>query len=179
MALSYPSIKQVIDKVKKLDHSHHYDIFNILRKYDLNFSQNNNGLFFDFDNIKEDVLVELQTYLKQIQQNVDQPNIDDTIEQNEKNKESQDVVQQQPSSSMAANKITKQQLIDECQSIVNELAKDPIHVSSLLSSLDKVTHSASKKTAINQFNIAKKKYGKQVVSDTKYLTSDLLCVDSI
>ena len=178
MALSYPSVKHVIDKVKRLDHSHHYDIFNILRKYDLGFSQNNNGLFFDFDNINSDVLCELQTYLRQIQKRTDEQNNDDQSEKNE-SPECNVASSENPQPTPQPNKITKNQLMEECQSIINEIDTNPIQVVNVMASLDKDVTSSLKRTAINQFNIAKKKFSKQIVSDTKYITSDLLFVDSI
>ena len=44
----YHTIKKLITKISTLDHSHHYDIFNILCRYNMTYSKNSNGFFFDF-----------------------------------------------------------------------------------------------------------------------------------
>lgn len=175
MTNTYQSTKSIIDKIKKLDPSLHQDIYNILKKYELNSTTNNNGIFFNMEDINSDILSELVDYLEQSQLSKDTEERDELHDLNVASNACGEITAHQ-----CENKITKVSLTEECQQVVDGLSvSTSINVASVLSGLEKEKHDLiNKKTAINIFSAAKKKYSKPVVSESKCANSDILELDS-
>lgn len=54
------SLRHIIDNI---DEFHHKKIFEIIKKYNMNYSKNKNGIFVNMNNLSNPVLNELKTYL--------------------------------------------------------------------------------------------------------------------
>lgn len=175
MTSAYQSTKSIIDKIKKLDPSLHQDIYNILKKYELNSTTNNNGIFFNMEDIDADILSELTEYLEQSQLSKETEERDELHDLNLTPKACGE-----QTAHPCENKITKVSLVEECQQVVDGLSPPAnINVASVLSGLEKEKHDlTNKKTAINVFSAAKKKYSKPVVSESKCANSEILELDT-
>lgn len=174
MNTAYQSTKSIIDKIKKLDPSLHQDIYNILKKYQLNSTTNNNGIFFNMEDIHADILNELVDYLEQSQISKD------TEERDELQDLNTTPTTFKETTNPSERRNAKASLVEECQNVVNGLSPHvDINVASVLATLEKEKYDLSaKKTAINMFSAAKKKYSKPIVSDSKCANSDILELDT-
>ena len=162
-----------LDKIKKLDNSLHQDVFNILKKYKLNSTKNNNGIFFNMEDINEDIVHELNEYLENSQVSKSIERNDDLNDLNIQNThvEESNIIPH-------VIEIKKKSLIEECQQIVDNLQPHVNIVSSnIIYALDK-DKQITKKTSVNIFSAAKKKYSKPVLSDSKCANTDILSVDT-
>jgi hypothetical protein len=59
----YEERKKTLEELKKLVKSEQEHVFRILKKYEEEFSENSNGIFFDMNSIKLQTLREIQEYL--------------------------------------------------------------------------------------------------------------------
>ena len=55
----YEDRKRVLGELKKLVRSEQEQIFLIVKKYRLEYSENSNGVFFDLSNVESDVFTKL------------------------------------------------------------------------------------------------------------------------
>lgn len=53
--------------IEELDKIHHEQIFKIIKKHKVIFSENNNGIFVNLSELTPEILLELKLYLKYIQ----------------------------------------------------------------------------------------------------------------
>lgn len=52
------------NSIEKMDISKHIEILKILKKHDIEYSENNNGIFVNLTDISDDIIKEIQTYIK-------------------------------------------------------------------------------------------------------------------
>lgn len=173
MSISYLKKKNIIDKIKKLNTSLHYDVYTILKKYELNSTKNNNGIFFNLEDVNDTIIDELNDYLEQSQHRNEHESNDEMINLNDNvvcdSNEKLDTLHVKP-------KITMHQ---ECQNIVDSLSpKHDINAVNILNTLEKEKHELiNKRTAINVFSAVKKKYSKPIMSEYKYSNNEILEMD--
>lgn len=185
----YSNVKLLIEKIKILDHSCHYDVFNILCKYNLNYSRNNNGYFFDFQNLDEHVIQELTLYISNIENNIGFIKTEQSMtpcseydnniipyqedSQNESSSSSNDSKKKNSIKNQKKNTLT-----EECVNILLELnINNNVDLTPVLSIIQK-DKTLTKKSTCNKFTLAKKKYSKPTVTDIKYTFNDLLVYDT-
>lgn len=184
---NYHVVKKLIDRINKLDHSYHYDIFNILCRHNKSYSKNNNGFFFDFQNLEDDIIhdviqfidgLEHNLKMNKLSTNTDQFEMDIRLQNSYNNEENicNNVVDPKSSrlKESTSNPITLQ---EECMNTLVKLDIDQeVQIKPLLSMIDK-EKTITKKTTNNRFTLAKKKYSKPVIQETKYTLDDLLVMD--
>ncbi len=62
-AQEYEDRKRVLGELKKLVKSEQEQIFCILKRYKVEFSENSNGVFFDLSRVPQDAFEEIQKFL--------------------------------------------------------------------------------------------------------------------
>jgi hypothetical protein len=161
---NYLNIKGLLDKIKQLDEKYHHDIYTILLKHDLKYSSNKNGIFFDLEFITKDVVNEVNEYI----------NLIDEIEggMSIKDKATDKLLHQagcEAKLTQTCSDERRYNLQDECNDILNTLKEpdDNIDVSLVLTQMEKDKFNITKKTNVNKFTIAKKKYSKPVINECK------------
>lgn len=65
----YEERKKVLNELKKLVKSEQEQIFFILKKYKLDFSENSNGIFFDMSRVSKEPFDEMKKFLTFCQTN--------------------------------------------------------------------------------------------------------------
>jgi hypothetical protein len=65
----YEERKKVLNELKKLVKSEQEQIFFILKKYKLDFSENSNGIFFDLSRVSKEPFEEIKKFLTFCQTN--------------------------------------------------------------------------------------------------------------
>jgi hypothetical protein len=171
------NIKDLVNLLKQVDSKYHYDIFIILKKYDIKYTRNSNGIFFNMDQIDQSILDEVYNYLNmsalycKSNSNLKQKSnasISDsrdifTIEQCKPENKDEDIEHEEK-----VKKVTSKSLNDECENIVrNVINDDTLKVSKILNDIEKDKSYIHKKTAVNKFSVAKKKYAKQIITTTE------------
>ena len=63
--------KQILSEIDKMSKENHEDIYNVIKKYDIKHTKNNNGIFINLSDVNEDCLNELIKYIKFINNNND------------------------------------------------------------------------------------------------------------
>lgn len=181
---NYNVVKKLIERINKLDHSYHYDIFNILCRHNKSYSKNNNGFFFDFQNLEDAIIYDVMQFIDGLEHNMNksstnldelklgiqlqnpynnQENISTNVDHKTRFKEES-----------TNNPITLQ---EECVNTLVKLDIDQeVQIKPLLSMIDK-EKTITKKTTNNRFTLAKKKYSKPVIQETKYTLDDLLAME--
>lgn len=168
----YHKIKSIIDRVNSLDCFHHTDIYNILKKYNLKFSKNNNGFFFDFESVSDDAIEELFQYFEVNEQrknatlNVNENSDTETVL--EKDKEINDEINDEIKKSQKDSK--KNYSFQECVNTINGVIlpnETKLNVSTIWTQIEKDKTYIVKKNSLNKFNVAKKKFSKQFCLEIK------------
>jgi len=70
-------LKKLKKEIDKKDQTHHKKILEIIVKYDIKFSENNNGVFLSLNKLPIKIIKEIEIYLKYINE---QENMLSTIE---------------------------------------------------------------------------------------------------
>ena len=136
-------IKKIIDSVKILNNNQHLDIFHIIKKQNINYSQNNNGTFIDMNNLEENTINEIKNYLDVLEINNKENQVKDNLIQKDKN-----IIKTKKKDIKIENIENK-----ESVEIINIIEKDKIK--------------NIKKNEQNKFLTAKKKYSKQFSTEKK------------
>ena len=173
---NYHIVKKLIDRINLLDHSYHYDIFNILCRHNKSYSRNNNGFFFDFQNLEDEVIKDVINFIDGLETNLinlsysNEDNVTSPIIDTKESKlEEDDRTQKQKKSNISLN--------DECMDTLLKLdVKQEVELKPIFNFLDK-EKSLNKKTTNNRFTLAKKKYSKPVMQETKYSIDDILVME--
>ena len=61
---AYERRKQFLDDTKTLEKEEHHEIFRILKKNDVEYSENSNGIFFDINTVAEEVFEKLVAFME-------------------------------------------------------------------------------------------------------------------
>jgi len=61
--INIDELKRLRHIIDNIDECHHKKIFEIIKKYNMNYSKNKNGIFVNMNNLTKSVLNELKTYL--------------------------------------------------------------------------------------------------------------------
>jgi hypothetical protein len=79
-------LQKIKSKIEKLDKNECIEVFKILLKNEINYSQNNNGIFIDLNFLNENSLIEIKAFLDFIEENKKHINeIETKIKQNKLN----------------------------------------------------------------------------------------------
>jgi hypothetical protein len=62
-------IKKIIDDVECMTKEHHIEIFKIINDFDVKYTENNNGIFINMNNINEECLNKINNYVNFINEN--------------------------------------------------------------------------------------------------------------
>lgn len=170
--------KELVNLLKQIDSKYHYDVFIILKKYDIKYTRNSNGIFFNMDQIDQSILEDVYNYLNMSalysKNNSNLTQISHTSSISDSR--DIDMIEQYKPESEDENreygekvkKVTSKTLNDECENIVkNVINDDTLKVSKILNDIEKDKSCIQKKTAVNKFSVAKKKYAKQVITTTE------------
>jgi hypothetical protein len=69
--------KDLVKKIEKITSKLHYkQIFKIIKSSGVKITQNNNGVFFNMNELSNDTLQKIENYIDNVQQNKPQTNID-------------------------------------------------------------------------------------------------------
>ena len=139
--------KSLINIIKDLDCIHHIELFHILNRHNVKYSQNTNGIFIDMNEIDDILLQEFENYVSFAQNHpstIDKNKIIIKEEINEINNYDENDIDNKTSSYNQTNL---------------EISKDTI--------IEKDIKSKQSKKNENKFIAAKKKYSKQILTETK------------
>ncbi len=59
----YEKRKQFLEEVKQLDKEEYQEIFRIIKKNEVEFSENSNGIFFDLNQITDEIFHKLENFM--------------------------------------------------------------------------------------------------------------------
>lgn len=193
----YDNLRGLAEKISKLSSTTHYYIFEVLKKNNVHYSMNNNGVFINFENMPEHVVKNIEDIIN-IHGNRT-PNLsvvatlDTTQEDLKKQAKGKEPyvespeplvatvpLENQASCSKTVPKLPIYTIYDECQRAIKESAPDDdpakADVRQIWNNFEKEKHN-SKKSSVNTFLNAKKKYSRQVITETKiyppFLEKDL------
>ena len=62
-------VKKMIDDIECMTKEHHIEIFKILKFYSINYTENNNGIFINMNNIDLECLDKINNYVNFINEN--------------------------------------------------------------------------------------------------------------
>jgi uncharacterized protein (UPF0332 family) len=65
--MNVQDIKKLREKIESIDVKQHSCIFNIFKKYNVQFSENKNGIFINLSEVNSDILKEVSYYLNYLQ----------------------------------------------------------------------------------------------------------------
>jgi hypothetical protein len=62
--LEYETRKQFLEDLKILSKEEYQEIFRIIKKYNIEYSENSNGVFFDLTTISNDIFEKLSSFIE-------------------------------------------------------------------------------------------------------------------
>lgn len=60
---TYDDRKKLLDDLKLLVKSEYEEVFRIIKRANVNYSENSNGIFFDITQLSDDIIEKLTTYI--------------------------------------------------------------------------------------------------------------------
>jgi hypothetical protein len=142
---------QIVTKVSELEMGSHNELFNFMKQYDISFTQNNNGMFIDLNNINDADLMEIYEKVEQLMM---ESNESCFMFENEDAYLDPDVSDISP----------LQDVLSKCENEKSPLI-DKESESHAIKHFDQLCNKLNKKNAHNKFSVIKKKYNKQMVMD--------------
>lgn len=157
----------IIDKISKLSATEHDEIFKILARCNIGYTQNSNGVFFNFSCIPNEVLSEIETFVNY-------------CEKNQKELEAYDkrinscllngthLITPTPKQTNDDLENVLQSSLEDISNIKwKEVADSSDKVKSFVSMLENNLEKIHKKNNNTKFINAKKRYSRRLVSDKK------------
>lgn len=83
---NYKSINVLKNNIEKINSVYHIDFFNIIKKHNLQYSENRNGIFINISNIDKHIITELSDKIKYIHNQEENLNDIEQQKNNYKNK---------------------------------------------------------------------------------------------
>jgi 23S rRNA pseudoU1915 N3-methylase RlmH len=147
--------RDIADQLIALDRKEQEDVFIILSRHNIAFSSNGNGIFVNMKNIKANVLKEIESYIQCAAEK--RLRLAQLSEENEKMKTEAEEIQQQIDQQLNQNLPEEQQISipDTTYKQFEQRLLDDKHLNS------------TKSGGMKRFLVAKKKYAKPSVSDTR------------
>ena len=148
--------KLLIDNSQKLDYESKKELFNfITNKFNLNFMENTNGIFFLLNEIDDENILEILQKIDNLLENATERNLYPSSKQkdfiNETENDENDIQDIKSESTNEKSFDYDKAMIKYIESHMNKTNKKSIHV---------------------KYSIAKKKYNKQVQTDTKKIENN-------
>lgn len=174
-------LRQFVEKVKTMSQDVHLEIYNILKKHNLKYSQNKNGFFFDIEKVDDILFDEIIHYMRCLKMK----------EKNENNNQGVTFEQFDKEKNVNINNhikhkyddcSTKKSILETLISDIDEECKksnvvEKTTIENLINSMEKEKTKNQKKTSMNKFLTAKKKYSKQLVTNDLKITDDYLSLE--
>ena len=61
--MNYKERKEIFENINILVKSEHEEIFKIIRKHKITYTENSNGIFFDLNTVSDDALQQIKEYI--------------------------------------------------------------------------------------------------------------------
>lgn len=166
---SYENLKSLAEKISKLPQDTHFYIFDILKKNNIHYSMNNNGVFINFENIPNNVVIDVQDVIKlNYIKHVDKQDDINMIKQKENLDTTNHNIHENKTYNLCETS-SLSSMYNECKKTIEETAEiDGVknNIQHIWNTFEKDKQS-SKKISVNTFSNAKKKYSRQIITDTK------------
>tara|TARA_B110000483_G_C18058749_1_gene489430 strand:- start:381 stop:920 length:540 start_codon:yes stop_codon:yes gene_type:complete len=143
--------EQIVMKVSELDMGSHTELYNFIKQYDTSFTQNNNGMFIDLNNINTENLIEIHEKVDQL---IIESNEACFIFENDDTYIDPDLSEISP----------LQEVLSKCENEKSPLIDKESEIDAI-KHFDQLSNKLNKKNAHNKFSVIKKKYNKQMVMD--------------
>lgn len=169
--------EKVIQNLKKIDNKQHHQIYHeVLRKHNLKYSKNQNGIFLNLEDVSFDIVRELHNYINLLSETemttkrdgmLNTPTMKTTVDDI-----SNDIVHS--TLKPVPQLDTKCSQYNECEKVILEnIQSDHVDVKNTLTALEKERASSHRKISQNRFLAAKKKFSKPIVMDTRNTCNEL------
>ena len=60
----YEAKKQFLEDLKQLSKTEHEEIFRIIKRNHVDYTENSNGVFFDLQNVNSDIFIQLHKFME-------------------------------------------------------------------------------------------------------------------
>ena len=65
-ALNIGQIKSMLDEIDMMTHEEHHNIINILKKHDISYMENDNGIFLKLNQLSIEIILEIYQYVEEV-----------------------------------------------------------------------------------------------------------------
>lgn len=164
--------KNVLDKINSLSATEHEEILKIVKKHNVSFSQNKNGVFFNLSVLQHDIVLEIDQFVNYCLSNKKElDEYDKIITECKMNNKLDGIIPVINTSLCEMSKSAKQETDNsiDAKIALSKLKVDASTMEKFIKFADKVTNEKDKlcKKKINiKFNNAKKKFAKK--NDKKF-----------
>ena len=156
--------KELRDKINKLSHTEHEEIFKILKNKELDYTQNKNGVFFDVSLLTNEIAQEIDQFVVFCMAN--KKELDDYDNQINECKMNNCFDKIKTSSVPLSKMIASDVVIDDWQGLIAE-NKSNERITAFVSLLESNVEKLVVKRGNTKFVNAKKKYSRKCISDKK------------
>jgi len=168
--------KQLRDKIGKLSQTEHEEIYKILKRQRISFTQNKNGIFFDFSLIDSEVSQVIEGFVDFcISNKVELDEYDKQINECKINNSFDKMKVSVPLTKVITSEHCDK--VDDWQGLLNEV-KTNEKINAFVNLLENNSEKMTLRKTNTKFINAKKKYSKRITSDKKNeseLQSNLVC----
>ena len=152
----------------------HEEIFNIIKRHlNVQYTTNKNGVFFNLSSIEDDVIEQVEKFVEFCSSNKEE--LDEYDKHLNECKANANIINVNLGSivevvgNASKNSTAALPICNDWDSIVFEQTLEPKSVQQIIGFIEKMTNVKCHKKKMNvKFHNAKKKYGKKIVSDSKF-----------
>jgi hypothetical protein len=182
----YEKLKNLADKINKLSSDVHLRVFDILKANNIHFSTNKNGVFVNFEHMPDSVVTEINDIIRLHESRRALPDNRKTkLQQQQSQNEQQNNctpttplnVPQEVASAGKGKQSVSSRLFEECKEMVKATSNDTSNIQTIWNHFEK-EKVVNKKCSVNKFVNAKKKYGRQIITESKHSSYCILDRDT-
>ena len=170
--------EKVIQNLKKIDNKQHQQIYHeVLKKHNLKYSKNQNGIFLNLEDVSTDIVRELHNYINLLSETEMTVKRDAMLNTATTTTTTKDVSNGYLDSTpkpvpQLDNKCSQ---YNECEKVILEnMQSVHVDVRNTLTALEKERALSHRKISQNKFLAAKKKFSKPTVMDTRNTCNELM-----
>lgn len=165
--------EKTIQNLKNIDSKQHQQIYHeVLKKHNLKYSKNQNGIFFNLEDVSTDIVRELHDYINLLIE-TESKSKKDVLFKSILKDDARDNLDSPPTKVLQLdNRCT---LFNECeQVIVENMKNEQVDVKNILLTLEKERSLGNRKISQNKYLVAKKRFSKPTLLDTRNTYNELV-----
>lgn len=173
--------RHLVDRINALSETEHEEIFKIMRYNNVDFTQNNNGVFFNISTVPESVIEQISNFVTFCSENKKKlDEYDKRINECKINNNYDEILQERTQDEDIIEPLEglneDSEKPDDWNKVISH-SKNKEHLVGFLDELFDSCNKGNKRKCSSKYNIAKKKYARKHITDKKFEIEDSILIE--